>query len=165
MSFIVWPTINHSPDSPFLSISIFRVRLILLIAALRAAGALSDDGASIFVAGGSSTFHSINTMTGDVQWSDNNGESLYISEPKISKITQGLVYAIEVRLICPSLLLVLLSFNFWLLSPLFQHTTLHHSCLLSMQVEGWLHTTPPQESGNGNSTAENQQVLAAAKNL
>jgi len=109
---IVWPTINHSPDSPFLSISIFRVRLILLIAALRAAGALSDDGASIFVAGGSSTFHSINAMTGDVQWSDNNGESLYISEPKISKITQGIVYAIEVRLICPSLLLVFLSFHF-----------------------------------------------------
>lgn len=96
-------------------------------AALRAAGALSDDGESIFVAGGSSTFQSINAKTGLIQWADNNGESLYISEPKISKITQGIVYAIEVRLICPSLLLVLLSFNFWLLSSLFQHITLHHS--------------------------------------
>lgn len=73
-------------------------------AALRAAGALSDDGESIFVAGGSSTFQSINAKTGLIQWADNNGESLYISEPKISKITQGIVYAIEVRLICPSLL-------------------------------------------------------------
>mmetsp|Transcript_6506 Transcript_6506/g.18162 ORF Transcript_6506/g.18162 Transcript_6506/m.18162 type:complete len:765 (+) Transcript_6506:79-2373(+) len=62
---------------------------------LRAAGALSDDGASIFVAGGSTTFNSINAMTGQVQWADNNGESLYISQPKISKITQNIVYAIE----------------------------------------------------------------------
>ena len=97
-------------------------------AALRAAGALSDDGASIFVAGGSSTFHSINAMTGMVQWTDNDGESLYISEPKTSKIAPDIVYAIEVRVICPSLLLVFSFFSFfWLLSPLFQHIALHHS--------------------------------------
>ena len=140
-------------------------------AALRAAGALSNDGASIFVAGGSSTFHSINAMTGMVQWTDNNGESLYISEPKISKIAPDIVYAIEVRVICPSLLLVFSFFSFFGCCRPSSNTStllctiLSSSYLLSMQVGGWLLTTPPEESGNGNSTAENQQVLAAVKNL
>ena len=92
-------------------------------AALRAAGALSDDGESIFVAGGSSTFQSINAKTGLIQWADNNGESLYISQPNISKITQNIVYAIEVRLI----LLALLSIFSSLAAPLPQNIALDHS--------------------------------------
>ena len=91
-------TVVHTRTSKFLLSSLSSFRFFNSNgAALGAAGALSDDETSIFVAGGSTTFNSVNAMTGNVQWTDSNSESLFISEPKISRGIQNTVYAIEVR--------------------------------------------------------------------